>query len=754
MKKRVLLLESAGLLILLSGCAETELLPEPEDAAVAIDATTSSPSDAEIISLDAGPLEDAGTPDATEPVLLAAEAGPAQYALLGVEVTLDGRASTGAHSYQWNFGNGDSWPEPRPEALATVTYREPGRYSAVLTVFGPGGARRADAVVISVTHPPVHVPNYSSTIVPIPGTGQFAVVSPDSNELTIVELRDETLSLVSRTAVSASPRTVAATPEYLAVACDTSDTVEILTRERQHRIELAPGSRPYGILAGGNGLWVTLQGRGELAEIPLDSGGNPRGAPIYHPAIRDARGLAFLPGQRLAVTRWRSPDSGGEIAILDLGTAVPRIGSLAVDPQLSSDTEIGGVPSYLDQILISPTGLEAAVPSLQANIADGLYKNGRNPIHDTTVRAVVSFFDVLTERENFELREQFDDRGYAAGGVFTSRGDYLFVSMPGSRAVERFDMLNRAQSGTVLDLGYAPRGLALSADDNYLVAEVYLSRELVLYDVSNFRDLPQPLSRVNIPSAEPLAPDILRGKQLFNDTLDTRITSSGYIACAHCHLDGDSDNRVWDFTDRGEGLRNTISLLGREGTKHGPIHWSGNFDEIHDFENDIRNSFAGTGLIDDVIYSVGTRNDPLGDPKAGLSSDLDALAAYVTSLANFPKSPVATSTRGRELFEASGCANCHAGENMTDSQFLDPGAPLLHDVGTISAGSGLRRGQTLLGLDTPTLRGLHSSAPYLHDGSAATLHEVLDRNREQTHGTTAQLTSSDAAELVQYLLSL
>ena len=68
-----------------------------------------------------------------------------------------------------------------------------------------------------------------------------------------------------------------------------------------------------------------------------------------------------------------------------------------------------------------------------------------------------------------------------------------------------------------------------------------------------------------------LAPDVLRGKQLFNDSFDPRLTKDGYIACGHCHLDGLDDHRTWDFTDRGEGMRNTISLVGQAGaTPIGP----------------------------------------------------------------------------------------------------------------------------------------------------------------------------------------
>jgi cytochrome c peroxidase len=79
----------------------------------------------------------------------------------------------------------------------------------------------------------------------------------------------------------------------------------------------------------------------------------------------------------------------------------------------------------------------------------------------------------------------------------------------------------------------------------------------------------------------------------------------------------------------------------------------------------------------------------------------------------------------------------------------------LHDVGTLGPGSGKRLGQTLTGIDTPTLHSLWSSAPYLHDGSAPTLRDVLrTRNPTDQHGKTSQLSDDQIDDLVQYLLSL
>ena len=83
------------------------------------------------------------------------------------------------------------------------------------------------------------------------------------------------------------------------------------------------------------------------------------------------------------------------------------------------------------------------------------------------------------------------------------------------------------------------------------------------------------------------------------------------------------------------------------------------------------------------------------------------------------------------------------------------GAPLLHDVGTLGPGSGQRLGGTLTGIDTPTLHGVWRTGPYLHDGSAATLREVLvDRNPSDQHGTTSTLSTSEIDDLVAYLLCL
>jgi len=97
---------------------------------------------------------------------------------------------------------------------------------------------------------------------------------------------------------------------------------------------------------------------------------------------------------------------------------------------------------------------------------------------------------------------------------------------------------------------------------------------------------------------------------------------------------------------------------------------------------------------------------------------------------------------------------------------LTPGGVLLHDVGTcVTSGDWIdvphediagdpRDGCSF---DTPALRGLSDSAPYLHDGSAATLEDTLPSMLNATVGAgqpAPSLSAGDETALVEYLRGL
>ena len=783
-----------SLLAIVIGCDtgddSSDVSPNTPDSDVFVDQGIGSDgNDMDLVaSLDATVTPDLGPVDMNEVSPLIADAGSAQSTFVGVEITLDGSASLGAVTYQWDFGNGDAQPDPVEEPQARAVYQTPGRYRATLTIADAQGSTHRDQVVITVTERPTHTPRHSDTITRLSpfawgaeelGTDRFAVVVTDDNAVAIIGQGESGFARIARLSTAPDPRTLVAwimsperpqTSARLAVVCQRSGVMQIFNQldgSLAAEVTFPPASRPYGVTTSADGqrLFVTLQGSGQVAELlgGVDDTWRINRLVDIGP---DARGIALLPDGRLAITRWRSPDTHGELWIWDPDDEAPAvIWPLAYDPQAASDTEIGGVPNYLDHILISPQGHELALPSTQAHFAHGELTSGSAAAFDEVLRAVVSFVDIEAEGEVFERRKQFDGRGLASAGVYTRYGDYLYLAMRGSRTVERLDRFSANQSGTLVNTGRAVEGLALSRDDRLLFVNATLDRVIKIYDVSSFTTLPMPVAEIALVDQEPLDSQILTGKQLFNDSADPRLSQEGYIACAHCHLEGDSDHRTWDFSDRGEGLRQTISLLGRQGSGHGPIHWSANFDEGQDFESDLRGPFGGFGLMTDEDFHTGTRAMSLGDPKRGLSPELDALAAYMTSLNTHLPSPhrdpsgalTDEAQLGRALFfsEEVGCSECHAPPRMTDSQFLDDGEPLLHDVGTLSDLSGLRLHGPLIGLDTPTLHGLWHSAPYLHDGSAASLRDVLTTaNLGDAHGRTSGLSEEELSHLEAYLLSL
>jgi hypothetical protein len=377
---------------------------------------------------------------------------------------------------------------------------------------------------------------------------------------------------------------------------------------------------------------------------------------------------------------------------------------------------------------------------------------------DNFVRAIVCVVDLVTEMERVDKRLDIDNRSLPAGVAFSPLGDLAYVLHQGSSWVGIFDAYQIQDLSGIKDIGKAPDGLAFS-NDGKLFVNSFLTREVFVYDLtaslaSRDHQAPPPLTRIPSVGEEVLSAELLLGKQVFNDAADKRMSEIGYMSCATCHFDGLSDGQVWDFTDRGEGLRNTKSLLGFGAPGQGRIHWTANFDELQDFERDIRESLGGTGFMSQADWL--SHQDVFGAPSAGTSVELDALARYVLSLDQAPRSPFrnsdgsfsAAARRGREAFARAGCPQCHAPPTFTNS---DGGS--LHDVGTQLATSGQRLGQELSGFDTPTLKGLWQSAPYLHDGRAATLEEVFEITGDEM-GTISLLTEQERGDLIRYLLEL
>ena len=693
---------------------------------------------------------------------LACAVGPTVPTPVGSTATISVAASgAGPTSYSFQFGDGSPATPFAAAAASAHAYAEPGHHPLVVTV--RNAAETATCSRVQTVFQPLTAPRPtgSSTILYDGQTRLAWVVNPDEDSVTAID----GLSNAKRfeAPVGAAPRTLARAPDGTIWVVNQDDaSVSVLAGASGApvaAIPLRPRSRPYGIAVSpdGTAAFVTLQGTGELVKLDPATRATTGRVALNGPV----RGVAVsADSRRVLVTRFISPADHGEVIEVDAATlAVVRRMLLAKDPGLDTESSGRGVPNYLTSVAISPDGSYALVPSEKDNTDRGLVRDGRPLTFESTVRTIVSHIDLGTSAELLSRRIDFNDRDMAQAAAFSEHGDYVLVAVQGSGAVEVLDAYTGAVVTALPGVGLAPQGLAFSADFKKLYVNNFLSRNVTIHDASGLLDasrttLPR-LATVETVRTERLSAKVLRGKQIFYNAAERRMNLDGYISCASCHLDGDSDGRVWDFTDQGEGLRNTIALSGHGGMRQGFVHWTANFDEIQDFENPIRAFFRGTGFMSDAAFNTGTRNQPLGDPKAGASEDLDALAAFVAALTATPPSPfreadgslTLEAAAGKGLFEKLGCPSCHAGPELTDD--------LLHDVGTLKETSGRRLGQSLEGIDTPTLKGIWETAPYLHDGSAPTLHDVLtSQNRDDLHGATSALDERELAQLVAYLTQI
>jgi mono/diheme cytochrome c family protein len=208
---------------------------------------------------------------------------------------------------------------------------------------------------------------------------------------------------------------------------------------------------------------------------------------------------------------------------------------------------------------------------------------------------------------------------------------------------------------------------------------------------------------------------------------DATICYQGWQSCASCHPnEGRADGLNWDLLNDGVGNpKNTKSLLYAHLT---PPAMSLGVRET-----------AETAVRSGIKHILFTRQPE----EVGLAID-----AYLKSLTPVPSPHLVngqlspSAQRGKQVFDKAGCAACHPPGLFTNRK--------AYDVGTRNA-----KDKPTDKFDTPTLVEIWRTAPYLHDGSAATLREVVTlRNQEDKHGRTSRLSSKEIDDLIAYLLSL
>lgn len=297
----------------------------------------------------------------------------------------------------------------------------------------------------------------------------------------------------------------------------------------------------------------------------------------------------------------------------------------------------------------------------------------------------------------------------------------------------------------IINVGHAPKAIAFSADGatafvlnahSFTVSTLDLTPFVAM--VGSSAVVPATLKHTSEHKygKDPLTAQQRLGRRTFTFSHNWRLARRGRFACATCHFEGTEDKLTWMLPD---GPRQTPALNHRlSGT--GPFNWHGTEDKLHTNMNRTINRMGGQGLN---------------------CWQLDALEEFLlVGLPAAPKNPhrsvdgtlTPAQESGRVLFmnPVVGCAGCHAGERTTDGRSWDVGTTELERTLCAEQGRDCSDG---VKLNTPSLSGLHYTAPYLHDGSAANLFDLLDMTAT-TMGHTAHLTADQKGDLVSYLLTL
>jgi cytochrome c peroxidase len=265
------------------------------------------------------------------------------------------------------------------------------------------------------------------------------------------------------------------------------------------------------------------------------------------------------------------------------------------------------------------------------------------------------------------------------------------------------------------------------------------------------------------------------GRQLY---FDTRLSSDGTISCASCHHPDEGYGAHTQFgvgVDGQTGNRNSPVSYNR--IVSGPQFWDGRVDsleaqavgpianpiemgntheqavatlkEIPGYKMQFDKVFPDEGVTIDAVgkaiaafervivtdtapydhYEIlRTMQQQFGDEIEDLKEeDPELYARYQTALEG-SSSMSDSAKRGRELFfsDRVGCTACHAGANFTDELYHNLGVGMDAEEPDLGRFVVTKKEEDKGAFKTPTLRNVALSAPYMHDGSQATLEEVME----------------------------
>jgi cytochrome c peroxidase len=247
-----------------------------------------------------------------------------------------------------------------------------------------------------------------------------------------------------------------------------------------------------------------------------------------------------------------------------------------------------------------------------------------------------------------------------------------------------------------------------------------------------------------IPADNPMTPEkVALGRQLF---FDARLSVDESRSCYSCHV-----------CEKGltDGLPKAVGALNKQLPRSSPTLW--NIGYHKEFYWDGRSG----SMEKQALAAWKGGNMGAEGKEAEIVAKINALKGYhsqfqkvfggdatpeniMAAITSFERTIVAGNTaydrwrsgdesaigedakRGWKVFEEAKCNNCHDGLLFTDLQYHNVGVGMDQAQPDAGRGKVTSKPEDTGAFKTPTLRDVAKSAPYFHDGSAATLEDAVD----------------------------
>jgi len=556
------------------------------------------------------------------------------------------------------------------------------------------------------------------------------VASPDDRSVGVVE--PSSLRTVDRISGDGTPAQVIALVEGVAVSF--ADRAQILFIDDAASVEI-PCSR-------GDGMATWTSGGRELLAVACPTEGR---VAIVDVVDRQVLGTLQAPPRTSEVTV-----AGNElVAATTTGTLRAwTLADLVVTGGLGSvahrDTLVWVLPgrsaSQLDALVATPAGAVAAYqvvdneraadptdPADTGSYASVIEGNARiEPALSGWCPHLFSDFSVPATALSGPSALAVDAERSRLWVVGRFTGDVVVLDCSAAASAD-----GRAEVIARFEVGVGAAGIALSADGSTAWVDGAFDHSIIELSLGDGATDGATGRAVRELGSMTLTASAQQGRRLFNDATNVHLTPNRVVTCASCHMGGGEDGLNWRISTRAIATkyRRTPPLWGLADT--GSLHWNGEFSSLGDLTTDtIHQLLGGDALLVDrsAIADWLALVEP---PPAHWTDGSPAAAAELAT--------------GKALFgsDVVGCAACHdaAGVDVSDELRHDVVAPSHDPDGVLDA------------VRTPRLVGLAARAPYLHDGRAETLVQLLGDNAGDRHGSTSQLTNEQRQALLSYLRS-